>query len=283
MQSIQKGLSSASTTPTRRGGERNGRALSSLSGQPAGPPNQAIDRGPYYLPSNDLGGLNEALFNASPASSSTTANTPQDEINAEDEFWTSPLRPAERPPRGEFSAVDYRPGDASKSGYARNAMLTPPRSSPIRNTDIDSPSSTFQVSELLREAPDPEEDPETAVNGHVSPFESDLENTFNVRASPAGEQPADCANSAGTQHKFITARTVREHLAALNSLPDQIEKLERKQRAAEQSAHKKQERIHELEAKVHELEAQVMKLNKKCGNQEAVIRHFIETGNANAL
>ena len=72
------------------------------------------------------------------------------------------------------------------------------------------------------------------------------ENPFDVRESPV----------LGVQHGSAV-HTLREHIAALNNLPGQIEKLERKQRAAEQSAQKKQERIHELEAKVHNLEAQL--------------------------
>ncbi|EKM54416.1 uncharacterized protein PHACADRAFT_258248 [Phanerochaete carnosa HHB-10118-sp] len=278
MQAIKAGLAAASITPTKRGE----RASSGLSGRSAGSLKPTIDRGPYYPPFNDhFGSVNERLPDARSASSSTAAKTLQDEIDSEEEFWTSPPRPVARLPRGEFSAAGYRPGNASKSEYARNAMLTPPQSSPVRDTHLDSPSSSFQVSELLQEDPDPQESSGSALNGHAGIFKSDSENPFDVRASPARGQSDDYVISSGMQHK-----TVREHLAALSILPDQIEKLERKQRTAEQSAHKKQERIHELEIQVRDLEAQVMQLDKKCSNQEAVIQHLktlIRAESASAL
>lgn len=176
MQGILAGLSSTTTTPTRRGLDSGTRARPSLPAQPASLSKAPVDRGPYYPPSDKtLAGFSEALLNTHSASSSATAKTPQDEIDSEEEFWTSPSRPVMRPPMGEFSAVGYLPSSGVRSGNTRNSMLTPPRSStPARDTDMGSPSSTFQVSELLGRSPEPEVAPRDATNGYASAIEIDF-------------------------------------------------------------------------------------------------------------
>lgn len=268
MQGILEGLSSAPTTPSKHREDEGSRVSATLTGRTAGTQKPSNDRGPFYPASNDpFAGYSKQQANLAPASFLAATNT-QSEVDSEEEFWTS-SPPVARPPRGEFSAAGYLPGAQVKSLSARNAMPTPGPSSPIPGTRGCSQTSTSVVDGLLEGHQDA--DDISLVSDQDINFPHGSDNPFDVRAS---EEPADTPSSANPQEQSCNSKTIREHLAGLAGLPELIEKLERKHRAADLSVRKKQERIDELERKVQELEARVTELDKQCSAQEAVIGHL---------
>lgn len=85
------------------------------------------------------------------------------------------------------------------------------------------------------------------------------DNPFHVRPSAAREATNTRATPGpSTPSKHGIAESMRAHLSELERIPDTIEKLERKYKAAEQSALKKQERIHQLEAQVLKLVSRIL-------------------------
>ena len=127
-------------------------------------------------------GINDALLHARDATPTPTphaglsVSVPQPDRDEEEEFWLStPPGLRRRSPSGEFSAAGYRLGTPSNgarspvrersSANGRGAMPTPPRSSPAVEFNSWSPTSTFQVSEILRSSQSPGPSQSQARNG----------------------------------------------------------------------------------------------------------------------
>ena len=149
IKAIQDALDSAPSTPlrhpqsSREQASRNQLRGTSPVGAQRGIPFQNMIRQPPVQPYNPI---------------------PNNEMDEEDEFWLEPSYIPRAAPKKSISSAGFRAESSRNVAHIApegsddelylNKIPTPPRSSPTADAYIDYPSSTAQVSDLLRQSPE---------------------------------------------------------------------------------------------------------------------------------